>query len=54
MLELKPVDPNTHKREKLRETRAAYQQALQEVFDASCTILREANDIVGDYQLSSY
>ncbi|WP_049984145.1 zinc ribbon domain-containing protein [Halorubrum sp. BV1] len=53
-LELKLVDPNAHKREKLRETRAAYQQALQEAFDANCTTLSEANDIVGDYQLSSY
>jgi IS605 OrfB family transposase len=53
-LELKLVDPNAHKREKLRETRAAYQQALQEAFDADCTTLGEANDIVGDYQLSGY
>ncbi|QKY22183.1 IS200/IS605 family element transposase accessory protein TnpB (plasmid) [Halolamina sp. CBA1230] len=53
-LELKLVDPNAHKREKLRETRAAYQQALQEAFDANCTTLGEANDIVGDYQLSGY
>jgi hypothetical protein len=53
-LELKPVDPNAHKREKLRETWAAYQEALQEAFDASYTTLGEVNDIVGDYQLSSY
>mgnify|MGYP000403795916 FL=1 len=53
-LELKLVDPNAHKREKFRETRGAYQQALQEAFDANCTTLSEANDIVGDYQLSSY
>ncbi len=53
-LELKLVDPNAHKREKLRETRAAYQQALQEAFEANCTTLGEANDIVGDYQLSGY
>jgi IS605 OrfB family transposase len=51
---MKLVDPNAHKREKFRETRAAYQQALQEAFDADCTTLGEANDIVGDYQLSSY
>jgi hypothetical protein len=38
-LELKLVDPNAHKREKFRETRAAYQQALQEAFDAHCTTL---------------
>ena len=53
-LELKLVDPNAHKREKLRETWTAYQQALHEAFDASCTSMGEANDIVGDYQLSSY
>ncbi|TQQ78510.1 transposase [Halonotius terrestris] len=53
-LELKLVDPNAHKREKLRETRAAYQQALQEAFDANCSTLGEANDIVGDYHLSGY
>ena len=35
-LELKLVDPNVHKRQKLRETRNAYQQALQAAFTADC------------------
>jgi len=38
-LELKPVDPNAHKREKLRETWAAYQGGAQRAFDASYTTL---------------
>ncbi|MGB9963309.1 RNA-guided endonuclease TnpB family protein (plasmid) [Halobacterium sp. MBLA0001] len=53
-LELKLVDPNTHKRRKLRETRDAYQQALQAAFDAGCTTQTEANDVVVDYELSGY
>jgi putative transposase len=53
-LELKLVEPNTHKRRKLRETRDAYQQALQAAFDAGCTTQTEANDVVVDYELSGY
>jgi len=39
-LELKLVEPNAHKRRKLRETREAYQQALHDAFDAGCTTQR--------------
>ncbi|ELZ40587.1 transposase, IS605 OrfB family protein [Halorubrum californiense DSM 19288] len=53
-LELKLVDPNAHKRRKLRKTREAYQQALHDAFDARCTTQTEANDIVVDYDLSGY
>jgi putative transposase len=53
-LELKLVAPNAHKRRKLRETRAAYQQALQDAFDQHCTTQSEANDVVVDYDLSGY
>ena len=51
-LELKLVDPNAHKRRKLRETRDAYQQALRDAFDAGCTTQTEANDVVVNYDLS--
>ncbi|MBX0297112.1 RNA-guided endonuclease TnpB family protein [Haloarcula nitratireducens] len=53
-LELKLVDPNAHKRRKLRETRDAYQYALQEAFDADCTTQTDTNDIVVNYDLSGY
>ncbi len=53
-LKLKLVDPNVHKRRKLRETREAYQQALQDAFDAGCTTQIEANDVVVNYDLSGY
>jgi len=53
-LELKLVEPNAHKRRKLRETRAAYQQALQDAFGQHCTTQSEANDVVVDYDLSGY
>jgi len=53
-LELKLVDPNAHKRWKLRETREAYQHALQDAFDARCTTQTEANDVVVNYDLSGY
>ncbi|QAY21866.1 RNA-guided endonuclease InsQ/TnpB family protein [Halorubrum ezzemoulense] len=53
-LELKLVDPNAHKRRKLRETREAYQHALQDAFDARCTTQTEANDVVVNYDLSGY
>jgi IS605 OrfB family transposase len=53
-LELKLVQPNAHKRRKLRETRAAYQQALHDAFDAGCTTQSETNDVVVDYDLSGY
>jgi IS605 OrfB family transposase len=53
-LELKLADPNAHKRQKLRETRDAYQHALQDAFDAGCTTQTEANDVVVNYDLSGY
>jgi len=53
-LELKLVDPNVHKRQKLRETRDAYQQALQAAFDAGCDTQSAANDVVVEYDLSGY
>jgi len=53
-LELKLVDPNVHKRQKLRETRDAYQQALQEAFAAGCDTQSAANDVVVEYDLSGY
>ena len=53
-LELKLVDPNSHKRQKLRETREAYQQALQEAFAAGCDTQAAANDVVVKYDLSGY
>jgi len=49
-LELKLVEPNAHKRRKLRETREAYQQALHDAFDAGCTTQTEANDVGGQLQ----
>ena len=53
-LELNLVEPNAHKRRKLRETREAYQHALQDAFDAGCTTQTEANDVVVSYDLSGY
>ncbi|WP_436930655.1 RNA-guided endonuclease TnpB family protein [Halosimplex halobium] len=53
-LELHLVDPNAHKERKLRETRDAYQQALQTAFDADCTTQSAANDVVVEYDLSGY
>jgi hypothetical protein len=53
-LELKLVDPNLHKRQKLRETREAYQQALQAAFAAGCDTQSAANDVVVEYDLSGY
>ncbi|QDX40805.1 RNA-guided endonuclease TnpB family protein [Salarchaeum sp. JOR-1] len=53
-LELTLVDPNVHKRQKLRETRDAYQQALQEAFAAGCDTQSAANDVVVEYDLSGY
>ncbi|MEF8867646.1 MAG: transposase [Haloarculaceae archaeon] len=53
-LELKLVDPNVHKRQKLRETRDAYQQALQAAFDTGCDTQTAANDVVVEYDLSGY
>ena len=53
-LELKLVDPNIHKRQKLRETRDAYQQALQAAFAAGCDTQSAANDVVVEYDLSGY
>ena len=53
-LELKLVEPNAHKRRKLRETREVYQQALRDAFDARCTTQTETNDVVVDYDLSGY
>jgi hypothetical protein len=44
-LEPKLVDPNAHKRRKLRETREAYQRALKDAFDARCTTQTDANDV---------
>ncbi|SEO53639.1 hypothetical protein SAMN05216388_10148 [Halorientalis persicus] len=53
-LELKLVDPTVHKRQKLRETRDAYQQALQAAFAAGCDTQSAANDVVVKYDLSGY
>jgi len=53
-LELKLVGPNAHKRQKLRETRDAYQQALQAAFAAGCDTQSAANDVVVEYDLSGY
>ena len=53
-LELKLVDPNLHKRQKLRETRDAYQQALQAAFSTGCDTQSAANDVVVEYDLSGY
>ena len=53
-LELKLVDPNVHKRQKLRETQDAYQQALQAAFAAGCATQSAANDVVVEYDLSGY
>jgi putative transposase len=53
-LELKLVDPTVHKRQKLRETRNAYQKALQTAFAAGCDTQSAANDIVVEYDLSGY
>ncbi|RRJ32849.1 transposase, partial [Halocatena pleomorpha] len=53
-LELKLVDPNTHKHRKLCETKTAYQRALSAAFNANCTTQSATNDIVVDYDLSGY
>ncbi len=53
-LELKLVDPNVHKRQKLRETRDAYHQALRAAFNAGCETQSAANDVVIEYDLSGY
>lgn len=53
-MELKLVDPNAHKRRKLRETRSGYHDALHAAFDADCTTQTATNDVVVDYELSGY
>ena len=53
-LELKLVDPNSHKERKLRETQSAYQQALQAAFEANCTTQSGVNDVVVEFDLSGY
>lgn len=53
-LELKLVEPNTHKHRKLCETKSAYQQALEAAFDADCTTQTATNDIVVNYDLNGY
>ncbi len=53
-LELKLVEPNTHKHHKLCETKQAYQDALKAAFNANCTTQTEANDVVVNYDLSGY
>ncbi|ELZ03217.1 IS1341-type transposase [Natrialba chahannaoensis JCM 10990] len=53
-LELKLVEPNAHKHQKLCETKTAYQQALEAAFDAGCTTQSAANDVVVNYDLSGY
>ncbi len=53
-LELKLVNPNAHKRQKLRETRDAYQWALQDTFEAGCDTQSAAKDVVVEYDLSGY
>ena len=45
-LELKLVQPNAHKRRKLRETRAAYQQALHDAFESDAFTV----DFEADYE----
>ncbi|RRJ29760.1 transposase, partial [Halocatena pleomorpha] len=50
-LELKLVDPNTHKHRKLCETKTAYQRALSAAFNANCATQSATNDIVVDYDL---
>ncbi|WP_458210596.1 RNA-guided endonuclease TnpB family protein [Haladaptatus sp. NG-SE-30] len=52
--ELKLVNPNTHKHQKLCETKHAYQQALKAAFNANCTTQSAANDVVVNYDLSGY
>jgi len=53
-LEVKLFDPNSHKREKFRETYREYQKALDDAFDSECSTQSEANDVVVDYDLSGY
>lgn len=53
-LEVKLINPNTHKQRKLRETKDEYQCALEDAFNAGCTTQTEANDVVVDYDLSGY
>jgi hypothetical protein len=48
------VDPNVHKRQKLRETQDASQQALRAAFAAGCDTQSAANDVVVEYDLSGY
>ncbi|OYR57380.1 transposase, partial [Halorubrum ezzemoulense] len=51
---MKLVDPNLHKRQKLRETRDAYRRALQAAFDTGCDTQSATNDVVVEYDLSGY
>ena len=53
-LELKLVEPNSHKHRKLCETKRAYQDALEAAFNANCTSQSAANDVVVNYDLSGY
>ncbi|MDY6776364.1 MAG: transposase [Halobacteria archaeon] len=53
-LEVKLFDPNTHKREKFRETYKEYQKALNDTFTSDCSTQSEANDVVVEYDLSGY
>ena len=48
------VDPTVQKRQKLRETRDAYQQAFQVAFSTGCDTQSAANDVVVEYDLSGY
>ncbi|MFB6284293.1 MAG: RNA-guided endonuclease InsQ/TnpB family protein [Halobacteria archaeon] len=53
-LELKLHNPNTHKRNKLRETYREYQKALNDAFNQDCSTQNETNGVVVNYDLSGY
>ena len=53
-LELKLVDLNVYKRQKLRQTLDLYQQALQAAFAAGCNTQSATNHVIVEYDLSGY
>jgi putative transposase len=53
-LEATLAPPTAHKERRLQRTEATYRRALCDAFDTGCTTQTAVNDVVTDYDLSSY
>ena len=53
-LEATLAPPTAHKERRLQRTEATYRRALRDAFDTGCTTQTAVNDVVTDYDLSSY